>query len=109
MIGSAILTWKERQRTLFVAVPMTLLPAVAILPAMVYLVFIPAIPHGPQIALLVVPMLGLLCAQGIILLVRTTLDAGFDLITAIASSAFMFLVIIGFYTGLILAAFVLKR
>ena len=108
MIRYAILTWEERRGILFRALPMALIPAVAILPVVVYLVFFSVVRYGPLLALLVTPILGLVTARGVILLVRVTLDAGFDLITAVACSAFMFLILIGFYTGLFLAAFVLK-
>ena len=105
MVSTAILTWSQRVRLLQWAAPMALLPALGLLPAVIYLIFLPIVPHGGPVALLVTLVLGLLSARGVTLLIRVMLDAAFDLITAMASAVLMVMVFVGFYTGLIMAAF----
>ncbi len=108
MDSSAILTWQQRLRILRFAAPMALFPALAILPSVIYLVFLPVVAHGGPLALVVTLVLGLASARGVILLIRIMLDASFDLITAMASAVLMVMVFVGFYTGLFMAAFLVQ-
>lgn len=108
MVTTAILTWEQRLRILEFAAPLALLPALALLPTVIYLIFLPVTAYGGPLALAATLLLGLLSAKGVTLLIRVMLDASFDLITGIAGAVLMVLVFVGFYTGLFMAAFLAR-
>ena len=85
--------------------PLAILPALAFLPALVYLVFEPRLRHGGRVALALLPFFLASEMIGVKWLVRCCLERPFNLLTMIAGGALLILIIIASYTGLFLAAF----
>jgi hypothetical protein len=98
--------WKRRERLLLIGAPLAVIPALAFLPALVYLVISPRISHGRLIAIVLVPVLLVAEGIGVSRLARCFLPRHFDLITFFATVNMILLVVIAIYTGLFLAAFV---
>jgi hypothetical protein len=80
-------------------------PALAFLPALVYLVLEPRVKHGAGIAMGILPIAGLAEFWGVRWLVMGALARPFNLLSMLSSGALMILLVIAAYTGLFLAAF----
>jgi hypothetical protein len=96
--------WKERQRLVFVGAPLAIIPAMAFLPALAYLVITPTVRHSTLLAVVVFVVFGVCEVLGLVRLVRCCVTRPFDLITMFAFSALLVLLVIATYTGLFLAA-----
>jgi hypothetical protein len=96
--------WKERQRLVFVGAPLAIVPALAFLPAVAYLLITPSLPHSMLLASIVFPLFAVCEVLGLVRLVRCCVTRPFDLLTAFAFSALLVLLVIAAYTGLFLAA-----
>ena len=96
--------WKERQRLVFVGAPLAIVPALAFLPALAYLLITPTLPHSMLLASVVFPLFAMSEVLGLVRLVRCCVTRPFDLLTAFAFSALLVLLVVAAYTGLFLAA-----
>jgi hypothetical protein len=96
--------WKERQRLVFVGAPLAIVPALAFLPALAYLLITPSLPHSMLLASIVFPLFAVCEVLGLVRLVRCCVTRPFDLLTAFAFSALLVVLVIAAYTGLFLAA-----
>jgi hypothetical protein len=96
--------WKERQRLVFVGAPLAIVPALAFLPAVAYLLITPSLPHSMLLASIVFPLFAVSEVLGLFRLVRCCVTRPFDLLTAFAFSALLVLLVVAAYTGLFLAA-----
>lgn len=94
---------RRRQRLVFLGAPLAVVPALAFLPALAYLVITPSIPHATLIAGFLFPLLGASEIMGLFQLVYCCLTRPFDLLTAFAFSAILIVLVISAYTGLFLA------
>ena len=98
------MTWRERERLLYLGSSFSLIPAMAILPAFTVLVFHPSIPHATQWALLVLPILLISEFFGVYKLVQSCVARPFSLLTMLSFGVFFVLLVIVIYTGVFLAA-----
>lgn len=98
------MTWRERERLLYLGSTFALIPALGILPAFTVLVFHPTIPHATACALLLFPALGGAEFFGLFKLVQGCVARPFSLLTMLSFGAFFLLLVIAAYTGVILAA-----
>ena len=98
------MTWRERERLLYLGSTFSLIPALAIVPAFTSLIFHPSIPHATLWAFLLFPLLG--CAEffGVYKLVQSCVARPFSLLTMLSFGAFFVLLVIAVYTGVFLAA-----
>ena len=96
--------WKERQRLVFVGAPLAIVPALAFLPALAYLLITPTVQHSMLLASVVRPLFAVSEVSGLVRLVRCCVTRPFDLLTAFAFSALLVLLVVAAYTGLVLAA-----
>ena len=92
-----------RQHLVFIGAPLAVIPALAFLPVLAYLVITPSVPHARLIAALLFPVLALAEALGLFRLVRCCVTPPFDLLTVFAFSALLVVLVIAAYTGLFLA------
>jgi hypothetical protein len=97
-------TWRERERLLYLGSTFALIPALAILPAFTALVFDPTIPHATAWAGLLFPLLAGAELFGVYKLVQSCLARPFSLLTMLSFGAFFVLLVIAVYTGVFLAA-----
>ncbi|HZQ22444.1 MAG TPA: hypothetical protein VFA89_06555 [Terriglobales bacterium] len=102
------MNWKYRRKLFFNGAPLALIPALAFLPALAYLVIDPAIAHASTIAFVLCPVLVASMGLGVSRLARCCVYGPFDLLTALSFGAMMILLVIASYTGLFLAVFAAK-
>jgi hypothetical protein len=93
-----------RRKSLLAGVPLTIVPALAFLPALAYLVITPVTHHASVLAVLTFPIFAVAEAVGIGLLASVIVRRPFDLLTVSAFAALLALLVIAAYTGLFLAA-----
>jgi hypothetical protein len=96
--------WKHRQRLVFIGAPLAIVPALAFLPTLAYLVITPTLQHSSMLAAILFATFGVSEALGLMRLVRCCVTRPFDLITMFAFSALLVVLVIATYTGLFLAA-----
>jgi hypothetical protein len=98
------MTWRERERLLYLGSTFSLIPGLAIVPAFTGLVFHPSIPHATLWAFLLFPLI--VCAEffGVYKLVQSCVARPFSLLTMLSFGAFFVLLVIAVYTGVFLAA-----
>src|SRR5215475_7376887 len=98
------MTWRERERLLYLGSSFSLIPALAILPAFTILIFHPSIPHATLWALLVLTVLVIAEFFGVFKLVQSCVARPFSILTMLSFGAFFVLLVIAVYTGVFLAA-----
>ena len=101
-------SWERRQRLLFTGAPLAIIPGLAFLPALVYLVISPRIDHAAAVAAFLFALLAAAEVLGLWRLARCIGRYRFDLISAMAGGTLMVLLVIAGYTGIFLAAIVGK-
>lgn len=94
---------RKRQRLVFLGAPLAIVPALAFLPALAYLVITPSVPHATLMAGFLFPVLAAAEVTGLLWLVVCCVMRPFDLLTAFAFSALLVVLVIAAYTGLFLA------
>jgi hypothetical protein len=99
------MTWQERQRYLFRGAPLALLPALAFLPAVTFLLIAPAVPHARALAIVLLPGLALAQVFGMLVVALACSLRSVDLITLLGFAVLLVLFVISVYTGLFFAAF----
>jgi len=97
------MTWKERERAFYVGAPLAIIPALAFLPAIRYLVIAPAFARGPQFALILLPLLAFPSSVGLWKLAISVVQRPFGVLNAFSAVALLVMLIIAAYTGLFLA------
>lgn len=96
--------WKARQRLVFIGAPLAIVPALAFLPMLAYLVITPTLQHSTVFAAMFFGIFAVCEVLGLMRLVRCCITRPFDLITMFAFSALLVVLVIATYTGLFLAA-----
>lgn len=97
------LTWDEREKLFFRGAVLAIAPAVAVVPAVMFLILTPRVPHAYLLAALVLPLLIFLELCGLLKLVRCCVQQVFDLLTVLAFGALVIVAAIAAYSGLFLA------
>jgi len=98
------MTWRERERLLYLGSTFSLLPALTIVPAFASLVFQPSIPHATLWAFVLFLLLIVAEFFGVYKLVQSCVARPFTLLTMLSFGAFFVLLVIAVYTGVFLAA-----
>ncbi len=98
------MTWRERERLLYLGSTFSLIPALAIVPAFTVLVFHPSIAHATLWAFVLFPFLIVGEFFGVYKLVQSCVARPFSLLTMLSFGAFFVLLVIAVYTGVFLAA-----
>jgi hypothetical protein len=96
--------WHERERLFYWSAPLAIVPALAFLPAFVFLVFHPAVAHARAWAAVILPVLLVAEFFGVFHLVRGCVERPFNLLTMLSFGALMVLLVIVTYTGVFLVA-----
>jgi hypothetical protein len=100
------MNWRERERLFYWGAPLAIVPAVAFLPAFVFLVFSPRVPHPLLWAGILFPLLAVAEFFGVYRLARGCLERPFNLLTMLSCGAVLVLLVIVTYTGVFLVALV---
>jgi hypothetical protein len=97
------LNWDEREKLFFRGAVLAIAPALAFVPAVMFLILTPRLPHSYVLAALVLPLLMFLELWGLLKLVRCCVQQVFDLLTVLAFGALVIVAAIAAYSGLFLA------
>jgi hypothetical protein len=96
------LTWHQREKLFFRGAALAIASAFAILPAIVFLILAPRLPHSYVLAGMALPLLVVLELWGLWKLVRCCVQQVFDLLTVLAFGALVIVGAIAAYTGIFL-------
>jgi hypothetical protein len=97
------MTWKERERAFYIGAPLAIAPALAFLPAVMFLVVVPRVNHAGLIAWLLLPILAATGGFGLWKLALGAVQKPFSLLNAFSVGCLLVVLVIAGYTGLFLA------
>ena len=100
--------WRERERAFLIGAPLAIIPALAFLPAMTFLIVFPRVAHGRVIGVLVVPACALISCFGLWKLAIGAVEKPWGLFNVLSFGALLVLLVIAGYTGVFLAIMTLK-
>jgi hypothetical protein len=102
------MTWKERERAFLIGAPLAIVPALAFLPAVMFLIVTPVVAHGIALAVLLLPFLALAGSVGLWKLAISVVERPFNILNVLSFGSLLVLLIIASYTGLFLALITVK-
>ncbi len=100
--------WRERERAFLIGAPLAIIPALAFLPAVTFLIVFPRVAHGRVIGILVVPVCALISCVGLWKLAIGAVQKPWGLFNVLSFGALLVLLVIAGYTGVFLAIITLK-
>jgi hypothetical protein len=103
-----ITRWQERERAFLIGAPLAIVPALVFLPAVMFLIVFPQVPHGRAIGLMVVPACALTSCLGLWKLSLGAVEKPWGIFNVLSFAALFVLLVIAGYTGLFLALMTLK-
>jgi len=95
--------YKERERAFLIGAPLAIIPALCVLPAVVFLVIVPRVAHARMIAAIVLPACALAGSLGLWKLALGAVQKPWGIFNVLSFGALLVLLIIAGYTGLFLA------
>jgi hypothetical protein len=99
---------KERERAFLIGAPLAIIPALAFLPAITFLIVFPRIAHGRMIGIFVLPIFALVSCFGLWKLALGAVQKPWGIFNVLSFGALLVLLVIAGYTGLFLALMTLK-
>jgi len=101
-------SWKERERAFLIGAPLAVIPALAFLPAVIFLIVFPRVAHGRAIGMLVVPACALTSCFGLWKLALGAVQKPWGIFNVLSFGALLVLLVIAGYTGIFLALMTLQ-
>jgi len=102
------MTWRERERAFFVGAPLAIVPALSVVPAVMFLLVTPAVAHARAIALVALPVFALAGSFGLWRLAAGAVERPWGILNVLSFGALLVVLIIAAYTGLFLALLAAK-
>ncbi|MGA7294205.1 MAG: hypothetical protein WBW53_20100 [Terriglobales bacterium] len=102
------MTSKERERAFMIGAPLAIFPALAFLPAVMFLIVFPQIAHGRLIGFIVLPVCALVSSFGLWKLATGAVQKPWGIFNVLSFGALVVLLVIAGYTGVFLALMTLK-
>ena len=102
------MTARERERAFLIGAPLAIVPALAFLPAVMFLIIFPRIAHGRLIGFALVPFCALVSSVGLWKLALGAAQKPWGIFNVLNVAALLVLLVIAGYTGLFLALLTLK-
>lgn len=102
------MTAKERERAFLIGAPLAIIPALAFLPAVMFLIVFPRVSHGRLIGFVVILACALLGSVGLWKLALGAVQKPWGIFNVLNVGALLVLLVIAGYTGLFLALMTLK-
>ena len=99
---------KERERAFLIGAPLAVIPALAFLPAVMFLIVFPQVAHGRAIGFFVVPACALASSLGLWKLALGAVQKPWGIYNVLSFGALIVLLVIAGYTGLFLALMTLR-
>jgi hypothetical protein len=103
-----ITRWRERERAFLIGALLAIVPALAFLPAVTFLIIFPQVPHGRTIGLLVLPACALAGSFGLWKLALGAVQKPWGIFNVLSFGTLLVLLVIASYTGLFLALMTLE-
>jgi hypothetical protein len=103
-----ITRWRERERAFLIGAPLAIVPALAFLPAVMFLIVFPRVAQGRAIGLMVLPACAVAGSLGLWKLALGALEKPWGILNVLSFGALFVLLAIADYTGLFLALMTLK-
>jgi hypothetical protein len=103
-----IMSAKERERAFLIGAPLAIIPALAFLPAVMFLIVFPRIAHGRLIGSIVVLACAVLGSLGLWKLALGAVQKPWGIFNVLNVGALLVLLVIAGYTGVFLALLTLK-
>src|ERR1700728_2373476 len=100
--------YRERERAFLIGAPLAVIPALAFLPAVVFLIVTPQVAHGRAIGFCVVPVCALTSSYGLWKLALGAVQKPWGIFNVLSFGALLVLLVIAAYTGLFLAFMTVK-
>ena len=97
------MTWKERERAFYIGAPLAIVPGLCFLPTVTFLLITPRVAHALAMAVVVLPILGIVGSFGLWKLSMGAVQRPFGILNALSAGALFVLLVIAGYTGLFLA------
>ena len=94
---------KEREHEFLIGAPLAIVPAMALLPAVTFLIVFPQVAHGRAIGLVLVPVCALASCFGLWKLAMGAVEKPWGIFNVLSFGALFVLLVIAGYTGLFLA------
>ncbi|HEY4842370.1 MAG TPA: hypothetical protein VIH78_10410 [Terriglobales bacterium] len=99
---------RQRERAFLIGAPLAIVPALAFLPTVTFLIVFPRIAHGRAIGFVVVPVCAMVSSFGLWKLALGAVQKPWGFFNALSFGALIVLLVIAAYTGLFLALMTLK-
>jgi hypothetical protein len=100
--------WREREREFLIGAPLAVVPALAFLPAVTFLIVFPQVAHGRVIGWMVVPACALVSGIGLWKLALGAVQKPWGIYNVLSFGALVALLVVAGYTGVFLALMTLK-
>jgi hypothetical protein len=97
------MTARERERAFLIGAPLAVIPALCVLPAVVFLVLVPRVAHGRMIAVLVLPACAVAGSFGLWQVAQGAVEKPWGIYNVLSFGTLLVLLVIASYTGLFLA------
>ncbi len=99
---------KQRERDFLIGAPMAVIPALCVLPGIVFLVIFPRIEHGREIAALMLPLCAVTGSFGLAKVSIGAVEKPWGIFNVLNFGTLLVLLVIAGYTGLFLALLAAK-
>jgi hypothetical protein len=99
---------KDREQAFLIAAPLAIVPSLAFLPAVTFLIVFPRVTHGRAIGLFALPACALAGSFGLWKLAAGAVQQPWGIFNVLNFGALMILLVIAGYTGFFLALLTLK-
>ncbi len=95
--------YKQREHEFMIGAPLAIVPAMALLPAVTFLIVFPQVAHGRAMGLVLVPACALASCFGLWKLAMGAVEKPWGIFNVLSFGALLVLLVIAGYTGLFLA------
>jgi hypothetical protein len=102
------MTVQERERAFLIGAPLAVIPALCVLPVIVFLVIFPRVEYGRMIAAVVLPVCALAGSLGLSKIALGVVEKPWGIFNLLSFGALLILLVIAGYTGLFLAVVAAK-
>jgi hypothetical protein len=102
------MTAKDREREFLIGAPLAIVPALAFLPAVTFLIVFPRVAHGRIIGAFVLPLCAVSGSFGLWKLALGSVQKPLGLFNLLSFATLLVLLVIAGYTGLFLALMTLR-
>ncbi|MFZ0687028.1 MAG: hypothetical protein WAM89_15910 [Terriglobales bacterium] len=95
--------WRERERAFLIGAPLAVVPALAFLPAVMFLIVLPRVAHGRLVGAFLVPACALASCFGLWKLALGAVQKPWGIYNVLSFGTILVLLVIAGYTGVFLA------